>query len=94
MTTILINDKSFELFAFNRRTTYNEEKASTIDITINSNNNDELFAIDTNLITVLKIIKDNEIVFDIGEMTGKLNTISEIFDGEKIKTDVTIQLNT
>lgn len=96
MTTIILNNNEFELVSFNRNTSFYENNiSSTANCDILVSNAAALQALINTTITTLKIKYENEIIYNLTDISAKIVTMNEYLNTDHISTNLglTFDLN-
>jgi hypothetical protein len=96
MTTIILNNTEFELVSFNRNTSFYENNiSSTANCDIRVSNSAALQALINTTITTLQIKYGNEVIYNLTDISAKINTMNEYLNTDHISTSLglTFDLN-
>lgn len=85
MNTIKFNNHEYEVLSFSRNTYFNgNEINSTVNCQIKTSNITELYELAQETISTLQIYHDNELIYNLGNLSGRLVTIDEYLAEDRI----------
>lgn len=97
MVKLVFNtNNEFNVTAFNRNTTFNGEEISSsayCNITYTSENSATLHELALSPITSIQIKKDNEVIYDAGNITARITYIDETLNTDFIAINLNLQFN-
>ena len=94
MTKIVINNNEFDVLSFNRNTYVNEDQVfsnASIIFAANDTPVSNLHALVGNSITSLKLKKNDEIIYDAGEINATITSLNESLMGDEININANIE---
>ena len=91
MNKIKFNNTEFEVGSYSKTTNFSDGTIhSTAYCSLITNNIAELQALGLETITSIEISHDNEVIYELNNLTAKINDISEYLNGNTI--DVSLNL--
>ena len=89
MTVLKLNNTEFELVAFNRNTYFSENSiSSTANCDINLSDVSSLEALIDTTITSFQIKYENNVIYDLTDISAKITSISEYLNTDHISTNI------
>ena len=85
MNTIKFNNHSYEVLNFNKNTYFSAEQInSSANCQIKTSDITSLYELATETIETLQIYHDNELIYDLSNLSGRLSSIDEYLADDRI----------
>lgn len=85
MNTIKFNNHTYEVLSFNKNTYFNEGQInSSANCQIKTTNVTSLYVLADETIETLQIYHDNELIYDLSNLSGKLSSIDEYLAEDRV----------
>ena len=89
MNIIKFNNAEFEVESYYRNTNFsNDTIQSNGNCVIKTDDTDLLYEVAESSITSIQIIKDNEVIYNLTDITAHIENIGESFSGDRVYINV------
>lgn len=89
MNIIKLNNTEFQLQSYSRNTYFNEGGiTSNASCNIKTPDTDDLMALGEETITSIQIKVDNNVIYELENITAKVDNINEYFDGQNMNFSI------
>ena len=94
MSTIILNETELEFQGYNRHTYYDANDGVISNAYINMINGENtlasITALTKEIITSIKIKKDNEIIYELSNLNAQIQSSDESYDGNYVNINILI----
>ena len=91
MNTIKFNNSTYEVLSFNKSTYFNDSGiSSNASCSIKTSNMTSLYALAESGLQSIQIYHDNELIYDLSDINGKLTSIDEYLMDDHININVNL----
>lgn len=94
MNIIKLNTSEFEVDSYNKTTYFNGETVtSNANLSINTNDISALNDLADEVITVIQILHDGEIIYNLTNINAKIENINEFLNFDKMNISVSLRFD-
>ena len=94
MNIIKLNTSEFEVDSYNKATYFNGETVtSNANFSINTNNISALNDLSDEVITVIQILHNGEVIYNLTDINAKIENINEFLNVDKMNISVSLRFD-